>query len=125
MLIAWLIQERVNAHDRLAKQIFEILNYRKLYLTTGAPFFGDNSADLTRGFKTFQIRVVSSLKDKFTHSQMRKVLKEFTRNPAGVQSELMETREEVKEIARQVAKSYAAMLRTPDADIPSRRRQRR
>lgn len=125
MLIAWIIQERVNTHDRRANKIFDALDYGKIYMSTGARFFGDNPEDLMMGVNTFQVRVVSFLKDKFSHRQMQKILKDFDKNRVGVQSDMTETREEVKEIARQVAKSYASMLRWPDSDTPSRRRRRR
>jgi len=125
MAIAWLIQERVNNHDRLALKIFKTLEYGDVYKRSAAQYFSENPEDLMMGQKTFQIRVVSFLKDSFTHRQMRKIIREHGINRVAVQAEMVKTRGEVKTIAKQVGKSYEALLRMPNSEVPSRRRRRR
>ena len=125
MAIAWLIQARVNEHDRLAKKIFDTLEFGKIYYSSGSQFFGENPEDLVMGEMNFQIRIVTLLKDTFSHRQMRKILHDHVENRVEVQAMMIKTREEAKVVAKLVAKSYAAMLRTPDKDVPSRRRRRR
>ena len=125
MFIAWAIQARINLHDRLGNEVFEALGFRKLYLNVAARHLEAGSGEVEMGEKNFRIRVVSFLKDNYSNGQMRKILRKTVDDPLAAQTETIKTREDVKEIAKQVAKSYAAMLRTPDVDIPSRRRRRR
>ena len=123
--IAWLIQARVNEHDRLASKMFDTLEFGKIYYSSGSQFFGENPEDLKMGEKNFRIRIVSLLKDSFSHRQMRKILRDYVDNRVDVQTMMIKIYGEAKVIARQAAKSYAAMLRTPGKDVPSRRRRHR
>lgn len=125
MAIAWVIQARVNEHDRLAAKIFSAFNFGKIYHSSGYQFFGDNPADLKMGERNYHNRMVSLLKDTFTHSQMRKILKDSSENRIAAEITMKATRESAKGFAKQVAKSYAVMLNTPDSEISSRRRRRR
>lgn len=124
MAMAWLIQERVNAHDRLALKMFRTLDFGKIYERSAAPYFAENPEDMMMGQRNFQIRVVSFLKDEFAHRELRKIIKAHGENLVSTQAKMTETRNKVKLIAKQVAKSYEAMLRTPDADVSTRRRRR-
>ena len=124
MFIAWAIQARINLHDRLGNEVFEALGFRKLYLNVAARHLEAGSGEVEMGEKNFRIRVVSFLKDNYSNGQMRKILRKTVDDPLAAQTETIKTREDVKEIAKQVAKSYAAMLRTPDAEVPIRRRRR-
>ena len=124
-LIAWAMQAWVNEHDRLSGQVFEALNFQNIYLKVAGRYLEAGSGEVEMGVMNFRIRVVSHLKDQYSHRQLKYILKLGDDYSVAALAETKETREAVKVIAEQVAKSYAAMLRRPDADVSTRRRRRR
>lgn len=125
ILIGWAIQARVNAHDELAGEIFEALNFRKIFFDVSARYLHADSDVLDAGLVSYQSRVISLLKETYSHRQMKQLLKKCETNSISVRSETIEIRETIKEIAKQVAKSYVAMLKSPNSDISSRPKRRR
>lgn len=123
--IAWAIQARVNEHDRLAGDVYNILNFQKNYWDVGARYLEADTGELQMGLGNYQNRVNTYLKDTYSHRELRNIIKEHGENPMAAKTEMVQTREAVKDIAKQVAKSYEAMLRKPDAEVSTRGRRRR
>jgi len=123
--IAWAIQARVNEHDRLAGDVYNILNFQKIYWDVGARYLEADTGELQMGLGNYQNRVNTYLKDTYSHRELRNIIKEHGENPMAAKTEMVQTREAVKDIAKQVAKSYEAMLRKPDAEVSTRGRRRR
>ena len=123
--IAWAIQARVNEHDRLAGDVYNIVNFQKIYWDVGARYLEADTGELQMGLGNYQNRVNTYLKDTYSHRELRNIIKEHGESPMAAKTEMVQTREAVKDIAKQVAKSYEAMLRKPDAEVSTRGRRRR
>ncbi len=124
MAIAALLQARVNEHNRLAKIIYDKLEFLKLYHHAGGAFSEDQAAALKTGEASYQIQIITYLKDTFKHRQMRAILKEYATSKVAAQVTMTPTLETAKGMAKQTAHSYAKLAQMPASDVSQRRRRR-